>query len=113
MSSASTTSTRQVQMLTARAIGGPEARENFGIRCLARYTANNWKMLVPEAAMPRASRTLGRWQIVIGGQATETQVAYLTAAEARRLACPRPPETSQVNGLSGPAGDFLTLCARR
>ncbi|MEV5765654.1 type IV secretory system conjugative DNA transfer family protein [Micromonospora sp. NPDC052213] len=97
------------QMLTARAIGGPEARENFGIRCLARYTANNWKMLVPEAAMPRASRTLGRWQVVIGGQATETQVAYLTASEARALACPRSPETSQVNGLSSPAGDFLTL----
>ncbi|MDG9674973.1 type IV secretory system conjugative DNA transfer family protein [Micromonospora sp. DH14] len=97
------------QMLTARAIGGPEARENFGVRCLARYTANNWKMLVPEAAMPRASRTLGRWQIVVGGQATETQVAYLTAAEARELACPRSPGTSQLNGLSSPAGDFLTL----
>ncbi|MEW2477792.1 type IV secretory system conjugative DNA transfer family protein [Micromonospora gifhornensis] len=97
------------QMLTARAIGGPEARENFGIRCLARYTANNWKMLVPEAAMPRASRTLGRWQIVVGGQATETQVAYLTTAEARALACPRSPETSQVEPLSSPRGDFLTL----
>ncbi|WP_231928373.1 type IV secretory system conjugative DNA transfer family protein [Micromonospora echinaurantiaca] len=97
------------QMLTARAIGGPEARENFGIRCLARYTANNWKMLVPEAAMPRASRTLGRWQVVIGGQATEVQVAYLSAADARRLACPRSSGTSQVSGLSSPAGDFLTL----
>ncbi|MFF0659260.1 helicase HerA domain-containing protein [Micromonospora tulbaghiae] len=97
------------QMLTARAIGGPEARENFGIRCLARYTANNWKMLVPEAAMPRASRTLGRWQVVIGGQATEVQVAYLSASEARELACPRSPGTSQVSGLSSPARDFLTL----
>lgn len=97
------------QMLTARAIGGPEARENFGVRVLARYTANNWKMLVPEAAMPRASRTLGRWQVVIGGQAVETQVAYLTATEAREFACPRSPGTSQVSGLSSPAGDFLTL----
>ncbi|WP_426510632.1 helicase HerA domain-containing protein [Dactylosporangium sp. McL0621] len=97
------------QMLTARAIGGPEARENFGVRLLARYTANNWKMLVPEAAMPRASRTLGRWQLVIGGQATETQVAYLSTAEARALACPRTPETSQVSALSSPGGDFLTL----
>jgi hypothetical protein len=97
------------QMLTARAIGGPEARENFGVRCLARYTANNWKMLVPEAAMPRASRTLGRWQVVIGGQATEVQVAYLSATEARALACPRSSGTSEVSGLSSPAGDFLTL----
>lgn len=97
------------QMLTARAIGGPEARENFGVRCLARYTANNWKMLAPEAAMPRASRTLGRWQVVIGGEATEVQVAYLSGAEARELACPRSPRTSEVSGLSSPAGDFLTL----
>ncbi|MFC8296278.1 helicase HerA domain-containing protein [Micromonospora orduensis] len=97
------------QMLTARAIGGPEARENFGVRCLARFTANNWKMLVPEAAQPRPSRTLGRWQVVIGGQATETQVAYLTSAEARALACPRSPGTSEVNALSSPSRDFLTL----
>lgn len=74
------------QMLTARAIGGPEARENFGIRFLARYTVNAWKMLVPEAAMPRASRVLGRWQMVVGGVATEVQVAFLTAAQARALA---------------------------
>ncbi|GAB1642513.1 helicase HerA domain-containing protein [Krasilnikovia sp. MM14-A1259] len=76
------------QMLTARAIGGPEARENFGIRLLARYTSNAWKMLVPEASMPRAGRTLGRWQMVIGGVATEVQVAYLTTVQARALANP-------------------------
>lgn len=71
------------QMLTARAIGGPEARENFGVRCLARYTRNNWQMLVPEAPMPRSSRTLGRWQVVIGGEVSETQVCYLSTQEAR------------------------------
>lgn len=74
------------QLLTARAIGGPESRENFAIRCLARYTVNAWRMLVPEAAMPRPSRHLGRWQVVVGGVATECQVAYLTTAEARALA---------------------------
>jgi hypothetical protein len=97
------------QMLTARAIGGPEARENFGIRCLARYTANNWKMLVPEAAMPRASRTLGRWQVVIGGQATEVQVAYLTTKQARALA---DPGDGLDSGLSRPVtgdGNKMTL----
>lgn len=97
------------QMLTARAIGGPEARENFGIRCLARYTANNWKMLVPEAGMPRSSRTLGRWQVVIGGQATEVQVAYLTTVQARALANPAAgldrPLSSDVPG----DGDMMTL----
>jgi hypothetical protein len=71
------------QMLTAQTTGGPESRENFGVRCLARYTRNAWQMLAPEAAMPRASRTLGRWQIVVGGVATECQVCYLSRAEAR------------------------------
>jgi hypothetical protein len=74
------------QMLTAQTTGGPESRENFGIRCLARYTANAWKMLVPECAMPRKSKTRGRWQIVVAGTATECQVAFLTPAEARTLA---------------------------
>jgi hypothetical protein len=73
------------QMLTAQTTGGPESRENFGVRALARYTVNAWKMLVPEASMPRASRTLGRWQIVVGGTAVECQVCYLSAPEARLL----------------------------
>lgn len=71
------------QMLTANTTGGPEARENFGVRCLARYTSNNWKMLVPECAMPRKSKVLGRWQVCIGDEAIETQVACATAQEAR------------------------------
>lgn len=71
------------QMLSAQASGGPEARENFGIRCLSRYTANAWKMLTPEISMPRASRVRGRWQICVAGEATETQVAFLDRAEVR------------------------------
>jgi hypothetical protein len=71
------------QMLTAHTTGGSESRENFAVRALARYTKNNWQMLAPEAGMPRASRTLGRWQIVVAGTVTECQVVYLSAAEAR------------------------------
>lgn len=97
------------QMLTARAIGGPEARENFGIRCLARYTVNAWKMLVPEAGMPRSSRTLGRWQVVIGGTATEVQVTYLTAKQARAFAKPAEgPDKALSSNVPGD-GDMLTL----
>jgi Helicase HerA, central domain len=86
------------QMLSARAIGGPECRENFGVRCLARYTTNAWKMLVPAAAMPRPARTLGRWQVVVGDRATETQVAFLTANQVRALS--RPPGAEK--GLDTP-----------
>jgi hypothetical protein len=74
------------QMLTANTTGGPESRENFGIRALARYSANNWKMLAPECAMPRKSPVRGRWQFVVAGEATETQVVLLTPAEARAIA---------------------------
>jgi hypothetical protein len=113
------------QMLTARAIGGPESRENFGIRCLARYTANSWRMLTG-IPMPPPSRALGRWQVVVGGQATECQVAYLTPAEARSLsrapgvqsaggnehvvpgsgAAPDRPPTCNVTGDTGPTRDM-------
>lgn len=97
------------QMLTARAIGGPEARENFGIRCLARYTTNAWKMLVPEASMPRAGRTLGRWQVVIGGTVTEVQVAYLTAKQARDLAKPAEDLDSGLSSFVTGDGNKITL----
>lgn len=71
------------QMLTANTTGGPAARENFGVRCLARYTANNWKMLVPQCAMPRRSKTRGRWQIVIGDDVYETQVPFPATPDGR------------------------------
>lgn len=75
------------QMMTAKATGGPEARENFATRCLTRYTFNAWKMLVPEVwPMPPKSAHVGRWQIVKGGVAHETQVAYLTPRQSRELA---------------------------
>jgi hypothetical protein len=35
------------QSAKARAIGGPEPRENFATRILVRYTLNAWRMLVP------------------------------------------------------------------
>src|SRR5262249_8872070 len=81
--SAKVTMVGVAQLLTAASIGGPAARENFAIRCLARYSTNAWKMLVPEAGMPRASRTQGRWQIVVAGVATECQAVYLTPGQAR------------------------------
>lgn len=72
------------QMMTAKALGGPEARENFATRILARYTVNAWKMLVPECwPMPKSSRHLGRVQVVNAGVARETQVAFFTPGEAR------------------------------
>jgi hypothetical protein len=106
------------QMLTANTTGGPEARENFGVRCLARYTANAWKMLAPECPMPRKSKTRGRWQVVIAGESTEVQVAYLTDQEAKELANvpmslrPQMPATQQERTgttVNGDTEEFVSL----
>lgn len=93
------------QMLTARTTGGGEARENFAVRALARYTANAWKMLCAGVPMPRRSRVRGRWQFVVGDEATEVQVAYLTPAEARAFArvtgAPRGLDSPMASGVAG------------
>ncbi|RSS57505.1 pRL2-11 [Streptomyces sp. WAC01280] len=75
------------QSATARALGGPEMRENFSTRILVRYTLNAWKMLVPEVhPAPKPTRHPGRVQVVLGGAARETQVLHLSEAEARAWA---------------------------
>ncbi|MEU7031478.1 DUF87 domain-containing protein [Streptomyces sp. NPDC046275] len=75
------------QSATARALGGPEMRENFSTRILVRYTLNAWRMLVPEVhPAPKPTRHPGRVQVVLGGIARETQVLNLSEAEARAWA---------------------------
>jgi hypothetical protein len=75
------------QSATANALGGPEMRENFATRILARYTQNAWKMLVPEVSpAPKSTRHIGRAQVVLGGVAHETQVLFMTDADARAWA---------------------------
>ena len=73
------------QLATAKDLGGPEMREQFAVRVLARYTGNAAKMLVPECNLPATSRHPGRAQVCIGGTATDTQVAFLSDDEARAL----------------------------
>lgn len=88
------------QLGTARTIGGPEARENFATRCLTRYTVNAWKMLAPEVwPAPKRSKTIGRWQIVKHGEATETQVALMTDDQAREWATRSPLAIDPVSQL--------------
>ncbi|MFJ7199762.1 MULTISPECIES: hypothetical protein [unclassified Streptomyces] len=72
------------QSATARALGGPEVREQFSTRILARYSVNAWRMLAPEIhPAPKSTRHHGRAQVVSGGSARETQIPFLTEAEAR------------------------------
>lgn len=72
------------QLMTAKALGGPEARECFSTRVLARYSVNAWKMLVPEVwPAPKKTRHPGRVQVVIAGEAFETQVIFATEKDAK------------------------------
>ncbi|WP_425580581.1 hypothetical protein, partial [Streptosporangium amethystogenes] len=74
------------QLMSARAMGGPEMRECFSTRVLARYSMNAWKMLVPEVwPAPRASRHPGRVQLVQAGQAYETQVIFGSEEDAKNF----------------------------
>ncbi|MFD9053261.1 pRL2-11 [Streptomyces zaomyceticus] len=75
------------QSATARALGGPEAREQFSTRILARYSVNAWRMLAPEVhPAPKSTKHHGRAQVVSGGSARETQILFFTEAEAREWA---------------------------
>lgn len=77
------------QMFTVQAAGGnPAARENYGVRILARSTRKAWDMLAPECGpqYPRTSKRRGRVQLVLAGEATEVQATFWTVAEAREWA---------------------------
>ncbi|MFD3663135.1 hypothetical protein ACFWVF_21485 [Streptomyces sp. NPDC058659] len=85
------------QSATARALGGPEVREQFSTRILARYSVNAWRMLAPEVhPAPKSTKHRGRAQVVIGGYAHETQVLFFTETEAREWA------TSGKKAADGP-----------
>ncbi|WP_299542425.1 pRL2-11 [uncultured Streptomyces sp.] len=102
------------QSATARALGGPEAREQFSTRILARYSVNAWRMLAPEVhPAPKSTKQPGRAQVVSGGYARETQILFFTEAEAREWATtgkPAPAAAGTQPGqvqLQKPAADSL------
>jgi Helicase HerA, central domain len=87
------------QSATANALGGPEVREQFAVRILARYSRNAWMMLAPEVTpAPPSTRHVGRAQVVLGGAATATQVLFTRDDEARAwaLSGERPVTESQL-----------------
>lgn len=74
------------QMLTAASLGGGDVRENIGVRCLARYTANSWKMQAGDLPMPPPSDIPGRVQVVASGTVREAQVPLMDFEQVRDLA---------------------------
>lgn len=66
------------QSITAKVTGGPEGRESYSARMLARATSNQWRMLAPQIKpAPTARQAPGRWHIVVGDTLTEFQAPYM------------------------------------
>ena len=81
------------QRFTAEAAGGgskgASVRMNAGIRMLAGYDDDTWKMLVgKQTPMPASSKHAGRIQVFVKGRdgVTAVQVAFFTHEQTRRFA---------------------------
>lgn len=81
------------QRFTAEAAGGgskgASVRMNAGIRMLAGYDDDTWKMLVgKQTPMPAAAKHAGRIQVFVKGRdgVTAVQVAFFTHKETRQFA---------------------------
>lgn len=74
------------QQLTAETLGGGSVRENIGVRCLARYTQNTWKMQAGDVPMPPSPSVPGRVQCIAADGISETQVPLMDMEQVRELA---------------------------
>lgn len=72
------------QSLTAKAVGGPEGRENFAGRTFARATAAQWKMLAPQIKpAPTKRQPPGHWHLVVGETVMAFQVPFMDLKEKK------------------------------
>lgn len=72
------------QSLTAKSVGGPEGRENFGGRTFGRATAAQWRMLAPQIKpAPTKRQGPGRWHLVVGDSLVEFQVPFMDLKEKK------------------------------
>ena len=75
------------QSLTAKSTGGPEGRESFGGRFLARATSNAWRMLAPQIKPAPVKREKpGRWHLVVGDVLKAFQVPFMDLKDSAVMA---------------------------
>ncbi|MEV5880718.1 FtsK/SpoIIIE domain-containing protein [Streptomyces sp. NPDC052101] len=75
-----------LQQANARAMGGSEARDQFGMKILARFSPAVWNMLVGTYPRPKSSRHPGRAIVMVGDHQRTVQMAFITPEEARTFA---------------------------
>ena len=92
------------QFATVRALGGPEVREQFATRILARYSLNAWRMLAGEVhPAPKSTKHPGRAQVVIGGAASGLPVGGCAWGRSR-AGYRSPPEWTRCARCGGRLG---------
>lgn len=74
------------QQMNARAAGGSEARDQYGMKVLARFSPAAWNMLVGTYPRPKSSRHPGRAIVMVGDDQRTIQMVYMTPEEAREWA---------------------------
>jgi hypothetical protein len=89
------------QRLDDKATGGIGLRDSLGLRGLAGFRPNQWKMLIGTTPVPKSQKPRGRWIYSDGQDETWVQNVYMTPAEARSWAMPtRAPEAAGVSGAA-------------
>lgn len=88
--------------------GNTDARENFMIRIMARYTPQTFRMLIPEVKPIRKPKELGRWLVWAQDEITFVQALLISDEEAREFATsgipPAPSPWSTGIGARAAAG---------
>jgi hypothetical protein len=75
------------QSITAKVTGGPEGRESYGGRAMARATANAWKMLAPQIKpAPVKADKPGRWHLVVADSLKKFQVPFANLKDRESVA---------------------------
>jgi hypothetical protein len=95
------------QQMNARAAGGSEARDQYGMKILARFSPAAWNMLVGTSPRPKSSRHPGRAIVLVGDDQRTIQMVYMTPEEAHEFALNgrapvAPPVTSPLTSLNKP-----------
>jgi hypothetical protein len=88
------------QRLDDKATGGIGLRDSLGLRGLAGFRPNQWKMLVGTTPIPKSQKPRGRWIYSDGQDETWVQNVLMTPAEARAWAMAG--RTHHPAGTSGP-----------
>ncbi len=91
------------QQMNARAAGGSEARDQYGMKILARFSPAAWNMLVGTYPRPKSSRHPGRAIVMVGDDQRTIQMIDMSPEAAREFALngrqpvgesPQSPQTS-------------------